>query len=137
MTLFKHYINNTPTHVRVLRTIQHSNGEIPEGTETRAIPDPLDRNEDYWRLEIPDSGKCLLVGEDAFEVIGEEDLIVVTYTESHPDRARHLVGVFTTEAKAQEAQDAHMRMEQRRLPDASIGSWNYTWDERVVDSLVW
>lgn len=65
-----------------------------------------------------------------------EELIVVYYTESHPDRDRTFIGIFSSEEKAQKAQDAHMAREKARLPDAYIGDSCYTWDSAVVDCSV-
>lgn len=64
---------------------------------------------------------------------GTETLISLCYTESHPDRQRTFLGIFSSEERAKEAMLRHMRQEKLALPLASIGEWNYTFDEAVLD----
>lgn len=64
---------------------------------------------------------------------GTETLFALYYTESHPDRQRTFLGIFSSEEKAKEAMLRHMAREKELLPRASIGEWNYTFDEAVID----
>ena len=61
----------------------------------------------------------------------------VLYVESHPDKERTFLGVFSSEEKAQKAIDEHMAAEKARLPRASIGSWNYSIFEGKLDERYW
>lgn len=62
----------------------------------------------------------------------EEQVFAVLYTESHRDKMTTFLGVYTTEAKAEEAIERHMTDEKARLPRASIHRSNY----QVFDSTL-
>lgn len=72
------------------------------------------------------------------ESISEEEekptVFAALYTESHRDKMQTFLGIFSSEERAQAACDEHMVAEKRRLPRASIGSWNYQIFESELDS---
>lgn len=75
--------------------------------------------------------------EESFGSLAQgRTLISLTYIESHPDRERTFLGIFSSEAKATEAMNRHMLREKMRLPRASIGEWNYYFDEAELDQEV-
>jgi hypothetical protein len=61
-------------------------------------------------------------------------LISLSYTEGHPDKCRTFLGIFSTMERAQEAMGRHMSSEKQRLPYASIGEWNYDFNEAQLDA---
>jgi hypothetical protein len=75
----------------------------------------------------------LSIGIREVSTMNEQTLTALYYTESHPDRQRTFLGIFSSEEKAKTAMLRHMVAENLRLPNASIGEWNYTFDEAVLD----
>lgn len=62
-------------------------------------------------------------------------LIALTYIESHPDKCRTFLGIFSTEEKAMEKMRQHMAYEKQNLPYANISEYNYYFDETELDSM--
>ena len=63
----------------------------------------------------------------------DETLYSLTYTESHPDRDRTFLGIFSSEERAKVAMLEHMRQEKLSLPNAHIAEWDYSFDEAILD----
>lgn len=61
-------------------------------------------------------------------------LHVVIYTESHPDRETEMIGVFSTEEKAEQAIEKDIAQRRKYLPHARVERWNYDAYERNLDN---
>jgi hypothetical protein len=65
----------------------------------------------------------------------KRSFIALYYTESHQDRDRTFLGIFSKTELAKKKMQQHMTVEKARLPCASIDTWNYSFDEAVVDDM--
>jgi hypothetical protein len=95
----------------------------------------------YWdKCHCGDCGTCFQCGlilslcecEAPAEV--KPTLIALYYTESHPDRYRTFLGIFSSQELAEKKMAEHMRLEKRMYPQAYIDKYNYSFNKAELDN---